>query len=469
MKTLSLVLVLAAMPVAAQQATAPAHPGDDERYKADILLVVAHPDDETGDIAAYLARAIYEEHRRVAVICITRGDGGGNAVGNTRAAALGAEREMEGREALAFLGVKNVWFLGAPDTPAQDVLRSLEHWDHGSALAQIVRLVRLTRPEVILTWLPLYVAGENHADHQAASVIATEAFDLAGDPTAFAEQLSAGRDDLDFNTEGLHAWQPQKLYYYSDAYDAGGYWLRNPPIPSPFRKNFLEGAGPQYAATDVSPSQHRSYAQIAAKEVSFYLTQDGMIGKTALESGDFKKFEFPTRLVFGKSLVGGSVTGDVFEAVVARPVPFAPTRGLQEQARRGLSLEFGGSWEFYPKFWKAHNIERLAQLLPVPEVSVRAGGRLHIPLIVRNDTGISREVRLMPVLPDGWRDDTKYQTLPVASGDSYPLMASLSVAETEKNGWREVTWAAEADGQQVGVVTLRVCVVARNDDAGLAQ
>src|SRR5882757_2662232 len=105
MKTLSLVLVLAAMPVAAQQATAPAHPGDDERYKADILLVVAHPDDETGDIAAYLARAIYEEHRRVAVICITRGDGGGNAVGNTRAAALGAEREMEGREALAFLGV----------------------------------------------------------------------------------------------------------------------------------------------------------------------------------------------------------------------------------------------------------------------------------------------------------------------------------------------------------------------------
>jgi len=40
-------------------------------------------------------------------------------------------------------------------------------------LAQIVRLVRLTRPDVVLTWLPLYVAGENHADHQAASVIAT--------------------------------------------------------------------------------------------------------------------------------------------------------------------------------------------------------------------------------------------------------------------------------------------------------
>src|SRR6266849_508852 len=169
MKTLCLILMLVATPVVAQRAKAPAQPSEDDRYKADILLVIAHPDDETGDIAAYLARVIYEEHRRVAVICATRGDGGGNAVGNTRAAALGAEREMEGRQALAFLGVKNVWFLGAPDTPAHDVLRALEHWDHGSALAQVVRLVRLTHPEVILTWLPLYVAGENHADHQAAS------------------------------------------------------------------------------------------------------------------------------------------------------------------------------------------------------------------------------------------------------------------------------------------------------------
>src|SRR6266852_5702294 len=102
MKTLWLVLLLAATPVVAQRPKAPAQPGDDERYQADILLILAHPDDETGDVAAYLARAIYEEHRRVAVICATRGDGGGNAVGNTRAAALGAEREMEGRQALAF-------------------------------------------------------------------------------------------------------------------------------------------------------------------------------------------------------------------------------------------------------------------------------------------------------------------------------------------------------------------------------
>src|SRR5689334_24151869 len=91
-------------------------PAPDDRYKADILVVVAHPDDETM-VTGYLARAILDLHKRVAVVFGTRGDGGGNAIGNEQAAALGAEREIEGRRALATLGVFNVWFLGGPDTP----------------------------------------------------------------------------------------------------------------------------------------------------------------------------------------------------------------------------------------------------------------------------------------------------------------------------------------------------------------
>jgi hypothetical protein len=43
----------------------------------------------------------------------------------------------------------------------------------------------------VLTWLPAYTAGENHGDHQAVGVLATEAFDIAGDPTQLAEQVAA--------------------------------------------------------------------------------------------------------------------------------------------------------------------------------------------------------------------------------------------------------------------------------------
>jgi LmbE family N-acetylglucosaminyl deacetylase len=448
MKTIWLLLAFVVTAETAERPKAPPPPKPDDRYKADILLIIAHPDDDTA-VAGYLARAIYEEHRRVAVICATRGDKGGNKVGSAQGAALGAEREIEGRQALASFGVKNVWFLGAPDTPSQDVLRSLEYWDHGSVLGQVVRLVRLTRPEVILTWLPAYVAGENHADHQGSTVIANEAFDLAGDRTAFAEQLAT--------TEGLHSWQPKKIYYFSDAFEASGYWLGNLPVtPSPFRKNFLDGMGPAYSATVVSPSRQVSYARLAAEETSFYLTQDGRFGKEALETGNFTNFESPVRLIFGKSLVGGSVTGDVFEGVVPGTVPFVRVPGSQSQVREGLSLEFGGPWAFYREFWKAHQIEHLARLLPIPEVAIDPSSLLHIPLVIRNDTGNSEEVNLMPELPKGWTDQTRHTVYPLMPGDVYPVQAILLSPGTQKPEWQEITWKAEAGRRPIGSVTLRV-------------
>src|ERR1700732_1899794 len=124
----------------------------DERYKVDILLVVAHPDDE-GAATAYLARAL-DEGKRIAVVYGTRGSSGANEAGTEQAVARGATRAREARRALATLGITNVWFLGGKDTASQDVLQSLANWEHGAALEQLVRLVRLTRPEVVLTFLP---------------------------------------------------------------------------------------------------------------------------------------------------------------------------------------------------------------------------------------------------------------------------------------------------------------------------
>src|SRR5260370_1923915 len=54
-------------------------PLPDERYKADILLVVEHPDDE-GAATPYLARAL-DDHKRVAVVFGTRGSSGANEAG----------------------------------------------------------------------------------------------------------------------------------------------------------------------------------------------------------------------------------------------------------------------------------------------------------------------------------------------------------------------------------------------------
>jgi LmbE family N-acetylglucosaminyl deacetylase len=109
----------------------------DERYKADILLVVAHPDDDTL-VTSYLARAIFDQHKRVAVVYCTRGDSGPNSEGREQARALGLVREIEGRRAMSVFGISNVWFLDGRDTATPNVLVSLASWPSGSVLEQMV-------------------------------------------------------------------------------------------------------------------------------------------------------------------------------------------------------------------------------------------------------------------------------------------------------------------------------------------
>jgi LmbE family N-acetylglucosaminyl deacetylase len=238
--------------------TQPGIPAPDARYKADILLVAAHPDDDTA-ISNYLARAVFDEGKRVAVIFTTRGNSGPNAVGMEQSKALADERELEARRSLAARGITNIWFLRGQDTPTQDVLHSLETLGHGEALEEVVRIIRLTRPEVVITWLPAYVAGENHGDHQASAVVAVEAFDSAGNPTVFPEQVSAPRVHRGIANygEGLHPWQAKKLYFFSDA----------------SHPEFLKDHGPTYLASDISRTKKVPYSEINRLAWDQYATQ----------------------------------------------------------------------------------------------------------------------------------------------------------------------------------------------------
>ena len=429
----------------------------DARYKADVLIVVAHPDDDVV-IGGYLARMALDDHKRVAVVYGTSGDGGGNAVGNEAGASLGLMRTIEGRRAMAFYGIDNVWFLGAHDTPGQNVLWSLDNWNHGRVLDEIVRLVRLTRPEVIMTWLPDYVVGENHADHQAAGVIATEAFDLAGDPTQFPEQVSAPRNRTGMMnlTEGLLPWQPKKLYYFSDAFeDFGPYWHDTAAL-SPFRKSFLEGKGPTYSTTDVSPSKHESYARLSAEQQAVYLTQEGDIGQQALGSAGLKYFEYPVQLLFGKSVVGGAQTGDVFENVSDRPVPFHRIIGYTPENTAGILFRFGGAWGFYQDFWKAHDLVNIATLIPVPEVALAFKQSLHLPFVIRNNSEDAIEIQIAPLLPAGWTTDRPASTYSVQPGEEYSIQLTLTAPVSGNSHWEEVSFTAKTSGRAIETLHLRV-------------
>ncbi|MBO1030972.1 PIG-L family deacetylase [Tessaracoccus sp. SD287] len=173
---------------------------DPESVKLNVLFIGAHPDDEAGTLGA-LGQWNEYSGMKAGVITTTRGEGGGNAVGLEEGPALGLLREAEERVAVGLAGITHVYNLDALDfyyTASAPLSRKV--WGGDALLNRIVRVVRATRPEVIVTMNPSAVEG-NHGNHQQAAMYAVEAYLRAGDPTAFPEHFA----------EGFSAWTPSRI------------------------------------------------------------------------------------------------------------------------------------------------------------------------------------------------------------------------------------------------------------------
>jgi len=419
------------------------YPEPDDRFKTDILLIVPHPDDETA-VGGYLAQAIFDQGKTVSIIYCNRGDGGGNTTGVEQSLSLGAVREIEARRAAAEFGITNVWFLDGRDTPGQDVFHSLQNMNHGATLERIVRLIRLTRPEVVFTWLPHFVSGENHGDHQAVGVMATEAFDLAGDPTVFPTQVTPPREPLDIGNfnEGLRPWQPKKIYYFSDA------------------ERPIQADGPPFDLNEVSPSKNLPYYRLAADLHKHHLTQGevAQVAITALETGewsDFIEWMSRYRLIFGKSVVRCKPDGSMFDGIQPGPHPFDSIKGYEPIKRAGVSLELGGAFAFYKDFWRAHGIEHIGPLVE-PEIMIAAGSYTHIPLLLGNYSNRQVEVELRSSTPEGWTELSGSGTYQLNPGDTYPVQTFFIAPSEVTKKSHIVTWEARVGQRRIGTVHLKV-------------
>jgi len=422
----------------------------DERYKVDILLVVAHPDDE-GAATAYLARAM-DDGKRVAVVYGTRGSSGANEVGAEQATALGAIREIEARRALSQLGIAEVWFLAGKDTASQNVLQSLSNWNHGQTLQQLVRLMRLTRPEVVLTFLPGTFIGEDHGDHQASGVLATEAFDMSGDPVAFPEQLAGATKRLEPLLDNLRPWQPKKIYYFADA----------------DKEEIFKGMGPAYSVKELSKSNQHAYWRIALDGYLAHETQSRSMAESLRGMSDAALEKLMTtegywsdslRFVLGKSLVGDAATSDVFENVTGEPIAFRRPEVMSEPQKPELSVELGGPWSFYAEFRRAHGLTHLPHPEP-PESALQVGTTLVIPLWARNQTSSPQEISLSAELPSGWTVQSGAGKFSIGAKQTaaarMEVVLPANMDSAKKNEPQEITVHAESGGHSIGNVKLRV-------------
>lgn len=148
---------------------------DSARVTTRILYVTAHPDDESAAVLTYLARGL---HADVALLSITRGEGGQNALGPEQAPQLGLIRTQELLAATRGYGVK-LFFTRAPDFGFSKTPEETEKIWGDQVLEDMVRVIRAFRPNVVINnWGGVH---GGHGHHQAAGLLTPKAVQLAAD------------------------------------------------------------------------------------------------------------------------------------------------------------------------------------------------------------------------------------------------------------------------------------------------
>jgi LmbE family N-acetylglucosaminyl deacetylase len=142
-----------------------------------VLVVTPHPDDAEIWCGGTIARWIKEGAQVYYLLC-TDGGNGADRPGIT-SEELAATREKEQLAAAKILGVKAVEMLRRPDGGLEDT---------ADFRRDIVRQVRLVRPEVVLTTEPYRMNLSWHRDHRIAGQVTTDAvFPYARDHLHFME------------------------------------------------------------------------------------------------------------------------------------------------------------------------------------------------------------------------------------------------------------------------------------------
>ncbi len=168
------------------------------RTRASMMLIVAHPDDEDGGLLTYESRG---QGARVAMLTLTRGEGGQNLMSAHFDDALGLIRTQELLAADRFFGVDQFFGTEVDFGFSKTREETLQKWTHDRVLYDAVRAVRLYRPLVLAS---VFVGGptDGHGQHQVSGEIAQEVFLAAADPKVFPEMIA----------EGLLPWAPLKVY-----------------------------------------------------------------------------------------------------------------------------------------------------------------------------------------------------------------------------------------------------------------
>jgi len=264
---------------------------DHARVTTRILCITAHPDDEPAALLTYLSRGLGAD---VALLSITRGEGGQNALGPEQGAQLAVLRSNELLAATRIYGIR-LFFTRAPDTGFVKTVEVTRQIWGDTALADMVHVIRYFQPNIVInSWGGVHTG---HGHHQTSGILTPQAVAAAGDAKQFPGDLAPWHVD-------------QVLERYRGEGEKG--WL---------------------APTDqISPLWGRTYAEIG-REGDFQHRTQGIAGFLA---GPFLRFrvslvnekgEAPDAATFAEPLV----------ALATRYRSLSSTRGALDRAEHALA------------------------------------------------------------------------------------------------------------------------------------
>lgn len=279
-----------------------------------VLLIFAHPDDESFGCAGTLA-ALQQRNIPVTLVSATRGEAG--EISNPTLAnrdSLGAVREAELRDAMRMVGVHDVRFLGFHDsgmagTPENELPRTLHQAPLGVVEPLVVTQIRSVQPATVITFGPEGIYG--HPDHIRMHDVVLSALTAAAEPVAYP---------------GIGApWEVKALYYSAVPREQIQHWSRQQR--SPFQQmtpDELNRVGtPQALITtviDIAP-----YAELKKRVLAAHRTQMG-------EGGPYTDLptDFFDRLLHVESFVRVPLPWDTTgqlppDAIAALPHTTLPT------------------------------------------------------------------------------------------------------------------------------------------------
>ena len=251
---------------------------DKARVTTRILFITAHPDDEASSLLVYLSRGLDAD---VALMTLTRGQGGQNAIGPEQGAQLGMLRTEELLGASHHNGVTQ-FFSRAPDFGfSKSPDQTLTIWGD-VPLEDMVRVIRTFRPDIVINgWGGVHWG---HGQHQASGILTPQAVVAAADKNKFPNQIQ----------EGLSPWTVSLVLDSERDETPSGYRV---PL------------------NDVSPVWGKSYNEMGRESLVYHRSQ----GVTMFAESPF--FRRPQYLIVEPKTSGGATNTSLHRNVLATTLP----------------------------------------------------------------------------------------------------------------------------------------------------